>query len=207
MAGHVLRFFPAYVTLANELRAAGPVRSAFFRRRCGAPTWSRWLLDPVRSGGGVFDLLIHDADYCISQWGMPESVRATGYENLSRGVDVVHAELNYAGSGPVIVTGGWHYPDTYPFSMEFTVITDRGAFEWPGGAASLSEYGCDGNVVVRELPGVDPFADELAYFADCAIHGRKPLRCPPEQSAQAVALMRRILESRRRNGEPVPCRS
>ena len=206
MVGHILRFIPAYAALAGSLRTVGTVRSAFFRRRCGAPTWSRWLTDPARSGGGIFDLLIHDADYCLSCWGMPDSVRASGYQDLSRGVDVVHAELRYRDVGPVIISGGWHHPEAYPFSMEFTVVTDTSTFEWSSGATELQEYGCDGKAERHGLPDVDPFAAELAYFTHCVIESRPPERCLPEQSAQAVALMRRIIESRKRNGESVACR-
>ena len=202
MVGHLLRFLPAYQALAGELETAGPVRSAFFRRRCGAPTWSpRFAGAAARSGYGIFDLLIHDADYCIARWGLPDSVRATGYEDPSRGIDVVHAELQYPGSGPVILTGGWHHPDAYPFSMEFTVVTDRSTLEWSSAAGGLREYGCDGKASTRELAAVDPFAAELAYFAGCVNQGRAPDLCPPEQSAQAVALMSRIIASRQRAGE------
>ncbi|MDE3196055.1 MAG: Gfo/Idh/MocA family oxidoreductase, partial [Acidobacteriota bacterium] len=110
MAGQVLRFVPAYRAAADWMKHAGPVFSAVFRRRCAAPAWSKWLSDKSQSGGGAFDLLIHDADFCISLWGMPETVRASGVESLAAGVDIVHAELRYPNMGPVIVTGGWHHP-------------------------------------------------------------------------------------------------
>ena len=203
MAGQVLRFIPAYKVLAQELKTAGPLRSAFFRRRCSAPAWSRWLADPERSGGGVFDLLIHDVDYCISVWGMPRSVRATGFEDLAAGVDIMHAELGYPHIGPVVVTGGWHHPKSYPFSMEFTVVARDATFEWPFGSPEVREYRADGTAVLHELPATDAFAAELAYFADCVRHHRRPELCPPEQSAQAVALMRFMLESRSRKGETI----
>jgi predicted dehydrogenase len=206
MAGQVLRFAPAYALLAKALKTAGPLRSAFFRRRCSAPAWSRWLADPARSGGGVFDLLIHDADFCISLWGMPHSVRATGFEDLAAGVDILHAELEYPGQGPVIVTGGWHHPKSYPFSMEFTVVAEKATFEWPFGAPELREYREDGSAPVHPLPPSDLFAAELNYFAECVLNNRQPDLCPPEQSAQAVALMRFMLESRARKGETILCR-
>ena len=209
MAAHVLRFTPSYLALADALRQHGEFRSAAFRRRCAAPTWNRWLTDPTRSGGGVFDLLIHDADYCISLWGMPESVRATGYEDLPRSIDVVHAELNYTADAPDTVTlsGGWHHPGTYPFSMDFTVVTDKSTFEWSStGAAEMREYGLDGSVADHKLQGTDAFVAELDYFADCVINSRAPERCPPQESAQAVALMHRILESRKQKGASVKCR-
>lgn len=206
MAGQVLRFVPAYAKLAERLKTAGPVRSAFFRRRCAAPAWSKWLADPARSGGGVFDLLIHDADYCVAQWGMPEWVRASGYDDMPAGVDILHAELHYPGMGPVIVTGGWHHPKSYPFSMEFTVTAGAATFEWPFGAPTLREFGSDGAETAHDLGAADAFQAELEYFAGCVRDGRQPDFCPPRQSAQAVALMRFMLESRSRNGEVVACR-
>jgi predicted dehydrogenase len=207
MVGHVLRFFPSYAALSETLRTAGPVHSAFLRRKCGAPTWSRWMTDTSRSGGGIFDLLIHDADYCISCWGMPDSVRASGYENLACGIDVVHAELHYRDVESVVISGGWHHPTAYPFSMEFTVVTDRSTVQWSSGVTELQEYKCDGKVECHALPDVNPFAAELTYFTDCVRQSRPPERCMPEQSAQAVALMRRMIESRKRNGESVSCRA
>lgn len=203
MAGQVLRFIPAYKELREHLKTAGPLRSAFFRRRCSAPAWSRWLADPARSGGGVFDLLIHDVDFCISVWGMPRSVRATGFEDLAAGVDILHAELDYPELGPVIITGGWHHPKSYPFSMEFTVVAQNATFEWPFGSPELKEYRADGLSVAHELPITDAFAAELAYFADCVHNHQRPDLCPPEQSAQAVTLIRLMLESRTRKGESV----
>lgn len=206
MAAQVLRFLPAYAGLRDLLPAMGPVRSALFRRRCGAPDWSPWLTDARRSGGGVFDLLIHDVDFCVSLWGMPDAVRARGYEDLSRGIDVVNAELVYPHTGPVLVTGGWHHPRSYPFSMQFTVVADGATFEWTSGDPALRTYRADGQMEARELDTTDPFARELAYFADCALGGRYPALCPPEQSAEAVELMIKILESRSRGGEAVQCR-
>ncbi len=207
MTAQVLRFSPAYVALGDALNGAGRVHSAVFRRRCAAPTWSGWLTDPSRSGGGIFDLLIHDVDYCVSRWGMPASVRAVGHEDLAHGIDVVHAELQYPGSGPVIVTGGWHHPGAFPFSMEFTVVTDKCTFEWTNGAPQLHAYGTDTECTNRELPGDDAFAAEIGYFADCVIQGRLPERCPPEESAQSILLVHRIIESRKRNGESIRCKS
>ena len=94
MAAQVLRFLPSYRALAEEIGLATSmvtVRSAVFRRRCAAPAWSKWLGDADKSGGGVFDLLIHDIDFALMLFGMPESVSATGYEDLRLGIDAINA--------------------------------------------------------------------------------------------------------------------
>ncbi|HEU5023019.1 MAG TPA: Gfo/Idh/MocA family oxidoreductase [Bryobacteraceae bacterium] len=200
MAAHVLRFFPSYVKLAELLPDAGAVRSALFRRRCAAPTWNPWLTDPKRSGGGIMDLLIHDADLCISLWGMPEAVRARGARDLPRGIDIIHADLIYPKLGPVVITGGWHHPGAYPFSMEFTVTADAATFEWSSAAGEFRRCRENGEGDTLPLSDRDAFAAELEYFAACVGKKVQPERCPPRQSAQAVALIGRMLESREKNG-------
>jgi predicted dehydrogenase len=203
MAAHVLRFIPAYETLAQSVREGGPVRSALFRRRCAAPAWSPWLSDPARSGGGIMDLLIHDADFCISLWGMPESIRARGYRDLARGIDVIHADLNYPGLGPVVITGGWHHPKSYPFSMEFTVTADAATWDWSSATNDFRKYGVGGESHSIQLKERDAFTAELAYFTDCIVNKVQPTRCPPAESAMAVKLIEKMTESRAKNGAHV----
>src|SRR5262249_35666275 len=123
MTGQVCRFHPAYHTAREMLRSGklGEVRAALLRRRCAAPAWTKWLHKPEISGGGVFDLLIHDVDACLYEFGMPQSVAATGWEDMPRGIDFIEARLHYSNGAAVVVTGGWHHPKAYPFSMEFTI--------------------------------------------------------------------------------------
>ncbi len=207
MTGHVLRFFPEYRTLADLLREGrlGAVRSAFFRRRCGAPSWSRWLTDAARSGGAVMDLLIHDIDVCLHVFGQPETVSAVGFGDPARGIDWIEARLGFTGIGPVIVTGGWHQPGTYPFRMEFTVAGDAGTLEYRSGDVPLTLYNANGASEPAAVE-TDPFAKELKYFADCARDSREPVLCPPRESAMAVRLAALLVEARKRNGEEMTCR-
>src|SRR6185312_14568687 len=200
MAAHVLRFFPSYEKLAESLVGAGLVRSALFRRRCAAPAWSPWLTDPKRSGGGIMDLLIHDADFCISLWGMPEAVRARGHRDLPRGIDIIHADLIYPNPGPILISGGWHHPSAYPFSMEFTVTADAATFDWSSATNEFRRCRENGEGATLPLSDRDAFASELEYFAGCVAKKVQPERCPPRQSAQAVGLIDRMVESREKNG-------
>jgi predicted dehydrogenase len=207
MAAQVVRFIPPYRTAADILHAGrlGPVRSAIFRRRCAAPAWSAWLADPAQSGGGVFDLLIHDIDFCLHLFGKPEAVTASGYEDLPRGVDWILAQFWYPSIGAVAVCGGWHHPAAYPFSMEFTIVADGGTLEFNSAGAPLAEYGDDGLLHLLNVPDADGYRAELAYFLECSAHGQKPVKCPPEESAAAVKLALLMLDSRNRNGEKIAC--
>lgn len=205
MVAHVLRFFPAYTALRDALPNLGTVRSAFFRRRCAGPTWSKWSANKSQSGGGVFDLVIHDADQCIQYFGLPEYVSATGYENLAAGMDVMESQLYYPGFTATI-TGGWHHPKAYPFSMEYTVVCDGGTVDYSSLGRDPVLYDAKGEETPLPLPQVDGYQAEIEYFLDCAEAGREPVLCKPEDSASAVRLTVLLAESRAKNGEKVACK-
>ena len=206
MTAQVLRFFPEYLVLEDAVKRSdlGAVRSATFRRRCAAPGWGGWLKDPARSGGGAFDLLIHDVDMCLHLFGPPEMVAATGYVDPARYIDILQAELFY-GSGLVVgVVGGWQHTGTFPFSMEYTVTLDGGTVDYSSAGRPPTLY-AEGGEQVLPLTEADGYAGEIGYFAECCSAGKPPDRCPPGESANAVKLMLRLLEARNHNGEKVSC--
>jgi predicted dehydrogenase len=207
MTAQVLRFLPSYAKTAEIVQSAklGAVRSAIFRRRCAAPAWGKWLADPSLSGGGVFDLLIHDVDYCIQLFGLPKAVSAVGFEDMPRGIDIIVSRFHYSGLD-IIVTGGWHHPKAYPFSAEFTIVADGGTLEYHTANRPLTLYQSDGVEAPVALVEKDGFEAELEYFVACAASGSKPARCPPQESAMAVRVALEMLESRRRNGERIECK-
>jgi len=206
MSAQVLRFFPMYVPLIEAVKngTLGPVRHAMFRRRCAAPAWSPWLTNKSASGGGVFDLLIHDLDMALACFGTPEAVSASGHEDLAGGLDLITAQLYYAGGLTVTVTGGWHLTSAYPFSMEYTVAGETGVMEYSsaGRAPHLYRKGEDSAIEQSE---VDGYQAEIEYFIECVRAGKAPERCPPESSAQAVRLARLVEEARKRQGEILKC--
>jgi predicted dehydrogenase len=124
-------------------------------------------------------------------------------------VDWILAQFWYPSIGAVAISGGWHHPAAYPFSMEFTVVTDGGTLEFNSAAQSegppLVEYGADGCQHAMDVPVTNGYRAELEYFLNCATRGEKPQACPPEESAAAVKLASLMLESRSRNGEKIAC--
>ncbi len=209
MAAQVLRFMPPYVALREAMNRGqlGLVRSALFRRRCAAPAWGGWLKHPEKSGGGVFDLLIHDVDMCLHLFGKPEKVAATGYDDQAHGVDIIHAQFLYSHGGVVLVTGGWHHPKSYPFSMEYTVIADGATIDYSSAGRPPTLYREDGSEEKLELADRDGYAEELRYFVESCRSGQQPELCPARESAEAVKLARLMLEARNRNGEWIECNS
>jgi predicted dehydrogenase len=203
MVAQVLRFFPMYQAIRDALPSLGTPRNAIFRRRCAAPAWSQWLKDKSKSGGGVFDLLIHDYDIALWLFGKPAQVSATGYEALEQGIDVITANLHYASGLTVTVTGGWHHPKSYPFSMEYTVVCDGGTVEYSSAGRAPTKY--DGEEHPLHQAASDGYAEEIRYFADCASRGVAAELCSPESSAMATKLALLCNEARLMNGEKIAC--
>jgi predicted dehydrogenase len=196
MSAQVLRFFPEYVALREAMGGLGAVRAASFGRRTGEPAWGGWLKDAARSGGGAFDLLIHDVDLCLHLFGRPNAMAATGF------ADWISGRLFYDGFTAGI-EGGWQASAAFPFAMEYLVTMERGAIGYSSSGTPPTLYA----ETAQPLPlaACDGYAAEIAYFIECCRTGSRPERCPPEESAMAVELMRSLLAAREKNGEKIEC--
>lgn len=203
MVAQVLRFMPQYEALSGLVKSGrlGAVHSAIFRRRTATPTWAAWEFDSSKNGGGVFDLLVHDVDFCLHLFGAPEAVSAMGTEAMAKGVDLVVGELHYPGIGNVTVTGGWHHVGDYPFSMEYTVIGERGVAEFNSDGRPPALYESGQKAQALPLADHDGYQAEIEYFIECARSGARPVRCAPEESALAVKVARLMMDSRSLKGE------
>lgn len=206
MVGQVLRFFPEYVAARAKVLSGdlGAVRAATFRRRCAAPAWGQWLSNPALSGGGAFDLLIHDFDYCQHLFGAPETVSAIGCEDLDGGIDFVEARLDHGDGVPVIVSGGWHHLESLPFSMKFTILCDRGTLDYTSEKPGLRLHSADGEMTAIALPEQDGFVAELQAFVDACETGEAPDNCRPEESAMSIRAALAMNRSRALGGTAVP---
>lgn len=207
MVAQVLRFMPQYEALEEVLRSGrlGPVHSAFFRRRTATPTWAAWEFDPAKNGGGVFDLLVHDVDFCLKLFGLPEAVSSVGTEAMAKGIDMVVGELHYPHIGNVTITGGWHHIGEYPFSMEYTVIAERGTVEYHSDNRPPALYESQKPKELLPLKDHDGYQAEIEHFVESCLSGTPPARCLPEESARAVKVARIMMDSRVKKGEKVPC--
>jgi predicted dehydrogenase len=206
MTAHVLRFEPAYTALREAVQRGqyGGLRFASFRRQRAAPGRGAWWDDCSKSGGGVFDLLIHDADLCLQMFGKPAMVTASGYENTVDGADWVDAQLFYE-QGLVTIAGGWLPASAYRFYSECTIMLDGAILEHRAGNAPPQMYSPDGSVSPLPLRDGEGYRDEIAYFVECCRTAQQPKFCPPTESADAVKLMLLILESRKRKGAKLVC--
>ena len=205
MVAQVIRFWPEYAAARDWVRMGrlGTVRSASFRRRCACPDWSAWLSERAKSGGGVFDLLIHDLDYALFVFGEPKSVSAVGWEELDRGIDLVEARLEYDQGPAVMVSGGWQGRGAFPFSMEFTLVGESGTLDFHSSQTPLVCYGPEGEKQSLEVSSGDGFQAELKAFIAACETGRPAADCLPQDSALATRIALAMRASRERGGAPM----
>jgi predicted dehydrogenase len=128
MPAMCMRFWPGWDWLREHVRRGtfGAVRSAVFSRLGTRPGWNpAFYQDPSQSGGALFDLHIHDADFVRWCFGAPSRVSSSGtLDHLST--------LYHFDNGPahVVAEGGWDHTPGFAFRMRYVVVFDQATVEF-----------------------------------------------------------------------------
>jgi predicted dehydrogenase len=176
LVAHVVRFFPEYVA-ARERVVAGAVGTPAVVRLTRATFQPRkaadnWFVDHARSGGLVFDLMIHDIDYARWIAGDVATVFARSVQGSRAGAPgdhalailrhrdgaLTHLEASWAQRPPTFRTAGeiagdagvvsWSSDDSEPVRVDLEQPPD-GAGEVPRVASTLAE---------------DPYTTQIRHF-------------------------------------------
>ena len=218
VVGLVLRFFPEYVEIERRVRARAyghPLVVSTYR--LSPPVdWNDWMRDPARSGGPAVDLVGHDFDQMNWLLGRPRQAFARAVTPRGKDPGYVLSLLEYDGAQG-IAEGGMIVPHSYPFSAGIRVLCERGVIEHGFRAGPFADGGNIGGITNRFLrvhPSAgasetitvqefDPWAAEIAYFADHAEQGRSPARATGAQAREALLVSLAVNRSLR-SGRPEP---
>ena len=209
--GQVVRFFPEYAQAKRlvESGAVGKPAAVRVRRGGGFPhTDTDWFADPARSGGVLFDLLVHDLDWLL--WCFGPVVRVHCRALTGRLADKTVDHLDYAlvtlrhRSGVIShAEGTWADPGGFATAWE--IAGDAGLLTHDSRRAApltvaLRGAGGDGPGVPLPssplAPGDDPYFLEIAAFARSIREGA-PLAVTAQEARAAVAVAAAALESSR----------
>ncbi len=191
--GHVLRFFHAYRQAHNAILRGdiGRPRRVVCRRFNSLPSGSEnWFLDPERSGGVLLDLLIHDLDWLLWNFGEPAAAAAEpDAKRDPQGMRYVRATLRWENGLEAHVEGSWLHPQ---FEHSFVVEGEEGRLvAEPDGAELRLERGeAVKQVPLKGLP--DPYVLQMAHFQSW-LQGDQPPAATVAEAAAAVALAERLL--------------
>jgi predicted dehydrogenase len=170
--------------------ALGAVQSAVFRRLGSRPGWAGFYADAERSGGALFDLHVHDADFVTWCFGAPDSVASAG------SLDHVTTLYRYAGGPPhVVAEGGWDHAPGFPFQMRYTVVFEHATADFDLARDPKLVLARDGNVTSIELPATSGYDEEVRHLL---AHIQSGSRALDATIADALAHTR-LLEAERRS--------
>lgn len=201
MPAMCVRFWPGWSWLRERMRAGtfGAVRSGMFRRLGTRPSWSHGFYeDYAQSGGALFDLHVHDADFV--RWCLGAPARVTTGGSLD------HATTIYSfpnGPAHVVAEGGWDHAAGFPFKMAYTVAFEQATADYDLNREPKLLLSRDGKTEPVALEATTGYDGEIRHFAD-AIAGKADLLATCGQAAALV----RMLEAERRSldaGAPAKC--
>lgn len=218
MTGQVIRFWPEYQVVREILDSGkyGRLEWLSARRLSPPPTWAwqGWLLDPVRSGGAVLDLHIHDLDYIQWLLGLPKKVLARGAAGPQGGLDsVMTLAWGHDSGAQSGAEGSLDLAPGFPFQMSLLVACEKATIRLDSAATpSLVVYPIEGGSFAPPLPepkvGVSSetqgnigslggYYNEIKYYLDCLEAGRKPAVVTPQDARESVRFSLAVAESAR----------
>ena len=170
------------------------------------PNWSGWFRDAEKSGGGLFDLHLHDIDYVRYLLGPVESVYASGKQSENGAWNHVVSILNFKNGSKAFVEGAYEMTDGYPFTMTLRAVGSEGTLEFNfsagfnlenvGGAKSgLAYYRKGGEPQIVKVDQKDPYTVEIEYFVKCVAENRQPAVVTPTESREVLGIILAIKKS------------
>ena len=198
LVGHVLPFFPEYAFARQLVESGryGRLLGGHFKRIISDPLWLKDFYDPVRVGGPVVDLLIHDAHFIRLLCGLPRAVFSTG---RMRG-DVVkfvnsqflfdRPDLSVTAASGVIDQQGRGFTHAFEIYLErATLLYDSAVLAGEGVTPMpLTILSSDGKVRRPKLKAVDAFVVELSE-ATAAVAAGRPSKLLDCQLARDALLL------------------
>lgn len=210
MIGHVVRFFPDYARIHEELRRGavgqvGVVRASRLNVYPANAQWGggrAWYADLAVSGGVILDLMIHDLDTLRWYFGPVERAfaRSLSYTPYQPQVDYALAILRFANGVIAHVEASWAHAN---FRTAIEITGEHGALRTSSEGTkpiTVERIGPapppSGAIVPRGPLPAGPYEMELRHFLDCLASGA-PFLTDGAEGMHALAIGLAVLESAR----------
>jgi predicted dehydrogenase len=179
MPAMCLRFWPEWAWLKEAIASGryGRVLAARFRRVAEPPGWGKnTFFNGAESGGGLFDLHVHDTDFVQYCFGRPQRVFSTGYSKITDAIDHVVTQYEVASNAIVHAEGTWAMCPGFGFNMSYTVNFEHATADYDiaRGPEALRVATGTQPAQVLQCPGGDGYIGELRHFTEAIRAGRQP---------------------------------
>ena len=209
MVAQVIRFWPEYVAIKKMYDNGdfGDVKMVYANRLAQHPNWTQWHKDPLNSGGGLFDLHLHDIDAVSFMFGQVERVYAVGWQSETGCYNHVVTTLTFKNGVRAVVEGAFDMTENYPFTMSFRLVGETKTAEYSMTAGfNLEDIASSRRDLFIFKNGKSPmkadidvsedaYQTELDYFAQCVEKGEALTVITPGQSREVIRIMLAIRES------------
>lgn len=186
MVAQVLRFWTEYVRIKEwfEEGVFGNIKLVSAMRLAQHPK-SEWFYNPQKSGGGIFELHIHDIDFLCYSFGNVKEVYANGSKDENESWDFINSSIKFENGISAIAQGVFGITDNYPFTANIKVIGDKATAEYSLFAGvnlgsdsqqsnTLTLYRKGKEPIIENIKTKDAYELELEYFINCVKNNKKP---------------------------------
>ncbi|OQX84443.1 hypothetical protein B6D60_09340 [candidate division KSB1 bacterium 4484_87] len=179
MVAHVLRFWPQYTVIRKSLQdqlLGQQIQEIYASRFNELPLWSEgtWIMEEKQSGGLVIDLMIHDIDFVMWNLGKVNRVWCKGIYNENDFAIQVMAVLEMKSGAVCYIEGGYLNPSGSGLSSQMRIYGSDGLLEMYSHQDKIKLVETGGGQKELNVPSMDGYFEEIAYFVDCIRQGREP---------------------------------
>ena len=185
MVMQVVRFWPEYLRIKQIIESgeAGEVTNVYANRLSAHPGWCSWHKDPQKSGGGLYDLHIHDIDYMYYLFGRVKNVYAVGRQTETGCWNNVSTIMNFECGIKAVIEGFMDITGEWSFSTNIRINSTKMAIEYLNKRVYNSKatkekvenlviYHKDREPEIAAVPQYNPYRAQTEYFADCVTENR-----------------------------------
>ena len=207
MTAQVLRFWAEYVKIKEWIEEGvfGNIKLVSAMRLAQHPK-SEWFYNPKKSGGGIFELHIHDIDFLCYLFGDVKEVYANGSKDENESWDFINSSIKFKNRISASAQGIFGITDNYPFTANMKVIGDKATAEYSLSAGvnldsdgkqsnSLTLYRKGKEPIIENIKSKDAYELELEYFIDCVKNNKKPEIVSLDSIKRTIKTINCLIES------------
>ena len=207
MTAQVLRFWTEYINIKEWIEEGvfGNIKLVSAMSLAQHPK-SEWFYNPQKSGGGIFELHIHDIDFLCYLFGNVKEVYANGSKDENESWDFINSSIKFKNGISASAQGIFGITDNYPFTANMKVIGDKATAEYSLSAGiNLDSDGKQSNSLILYRKGKEPIIEnikskdayelELEYFINCVKNNKKPEIVSLDSIKRTIKTINCLIES------------